>query len=81
MRVILALIFSSILSTSTFADSNRAPMFTGEQANVIENTEPDVQSVAFIGKKKKIKSSNKGKKRNRSMGKKLKRKNDDTLRR
>lgn len=35
----------------------------------------------FPRKKKKAKDSNRVKRRNRSMGKKLKRKNDDTLRR
>jgi hypothetical protein len=49
---------------------------------VLESTESNTHTISiFRRKKKKVKDSKKAKKRNRSMGKTLKRKNEDTLRR
>lgn len=77
MRFLTGLIFSVISSTVAFADSGHALMFNSQHINVTQIAEPEAQSVALFPKKKKSKT----KKRNRSMGKKLRRRNDDTLRR
>lgn len=81
MRVFLVLIFLAILSFTAFADLDHASIFNGHRANVIRIAEPEAKSATFFPKKKKLKSSKKVKKHNRSMGKKMRRKNDDTLRR
>ena len=53
----------------------------GNAAAALEVASGSRSTSIFPFKKKKGKDSNKVKKHNRSMGKKLKRKNDDTLRR
>jgi len=51
------------------------------EVEVLEATGANTHASIFPWKKKKGKDSNKVKKHNRSMGKKFKRKNEDTLRR
>jgi|GEM_PF-3801518 hypothetical protein len=58
-----------------------APNSNGNAIDVLEATGANAHTSIFPWKKKKGKNSNKVKKHNRSMGKKFKRKNEDTLRR
>ncbi len=82
MRAFLAIICPAILSTAVFAEFDLAPESNDPEVKLIHAAEPEAGAFALFRKKKKgVKTSKKIKRHNKSMGKTLKRKNDDTLRR
>jgi hypothetical protein len=80
MRVFLLLIFPAIVSTVAFTDFDQIRS-NGQEPVSIQAAEPETLTAALLRKKKRLKTSNRAKRHNRSMAKKFKRKNEDTLRR
>ena len=83
MRIMVGLSLVVVLSYGGIM-----PLASGEELDapgngveILEAARTNAHASIFPWKKKKGKGSNKVKKHNRSMGKKFKRKNDDTLRR
>jgi hypothetical protein len=80
MRVLVVALFTAF-TTVAYSGVALATTSNNNMTGTVASVELQTKAIWPFSKKKKIKTSNRLKKKNRRMGKKFRKQNDDTLRR